>query len=103
MTLEPQCPVAATVALFGGKWKPSIMRQLRDGAVHFNELRRQLPQITQRMLTLQLRSLERDGVITRCQGEGNPPKINYSLTEKGRSLGPALDLLGEWGESNLAV
>lgn len=95
------CPVEATISVIGGKWKPSILLQLKDGPRHFNELRRLLPQITQRMLTLQLRSLERDGVITRTvQGEV-PPSVSYAFSEHGLSLGPILGALEDWGHANL--
>ena len=98
-----QCPVADTIALIGGKWKPSILLQMKDGPCHFNELRRRLPHITQRVLTLQLRALEADGIITRKAGKGNPPQMDYSISEKGMTLGPALQILEDWGHANLHV
>jgi DNA-binding HxlR family transcriptional regulator len=101
MKEAPSCPVAATVALFEGKWKPSILLQMKDGPIHFGELRRKLPDVTQRILTLQLRGLERDGIVKRETGEGNPPKMMYSMTEKGLTLGPALQILEEWGDRNI--
>jgi DNA-binding HxlR family transcriptional regulator len=97
----PKCPVASTIALIGGKWKPSILLQMKDGPCHFNELRRRLPHITQRVLTLQLRALEADGIIIRQTGEGNPPKMEYSISGKGMTLGPALQILEDWGHANL--
>jgi DNA-binding HxlR family transcriptional regulator len=101
MKFAPRCPVAETLSLFEGKWKPSILLQIKDGPVHFNELRRRLPHVTQHIMTLQLRALERDGIVRRETGVGNPPKVLYSITNKGMSLGPALQILEEWGEANL--
>lgn len=101
MRHEPRCPVASTIALIGGKWKPSILLEMKDGSCHFNELRRRLPHITQRVLTLQLRALEADGIVVRRPGEGNPPKMDYSISKKGMTLGPALHVLEEWGNQNL--
>jgi DNA-binding HxlR family transcriptional regulator len=100
MKSAPWCPVASTLEVIGGKWKPMILLQLKDGARGFNELRRLVPQITQRMLTLQLRALERDGIITRTVFDTNPPTVEYAFTIHGRSLGPILGQLEDWGEEN---
>jgi DNA-binding HxlR family transcriptional regulator len=99
MRHDPACPVADTIALIGGKWKPSILLQLKDGPRHFNELRRLLPRITQRMLTLQLRALERDGVITRKVHDTVPPMVEYAFGQRGLTLGPILDAMWEWGKA----
>ncbi len=101
MRHQIRCPVASTIALIGGKWKPSILLQIKDGPCHFNELCRRLPHITQRVLTLQLRALARDGIVMRRSGEGNPPKMEYSISKKGMTLGPALQILEDWGHENL--
>ena len=95
----PWCPVAATVDVIGGKWKPTILFHLKDGPRRFNELRRLLPQITQRMLTLQLRALEEDGIIQRTAYDEVPPHVEYAFTEHGLTLGPLLDALEHWGEA----
>jgi DNA-binding HxlR family transcriptional regulator len=100
MKSEPWCPVAATVGIIGGKWKPMILLQLKDRPRRFNELRRLLPHITQRMLTLQLRALERDGIIRRAVFDTNPPGVEYSFTNHGRSLGPILESMEDWGEAS---
>jgi DNA-binding HxlR family transcriptional regulator len=99
MKNEPWCPVAATIDVIGGKWKPMILLQLKDGPRRFNELRRLLPHITQRMLTLQLRGLERDGIVLRKDFNENPPHVEYSFTQRGLSLGIILGELELWGES----
>jgi DNA-binding HxlR family transcriptional regulator len=92
------CPVEATIGVVGGKWKPMILLQLKDGPRRFNELRRLLPHITQRMMTLQLRALERDAIIIRTDFQENPPRVEHAFSEKGRSLGPILEAMEHWGE-----
>jgi DNA-binding HxlR family transcriptional regulator len=98
MKPEPWCPVAATIDVISGKWKPMILLQLKDRPRRFNELRRLLPHVTQRMMTLQLRALERDGIILRQDFCENPPRVEYSFTAKGLSLGLILGELEHWGE-----
>jgi DNA-binding HxlR family transcriptional regulator len=92
------CPVEATLALIDGKWKPMILLQLKDGPRRFNELRRLLPHVTQRMMTFQLRALERDDIIWRKDFSENPPHVEYGFTQKGLTLGPILGALETWGE-----
>ena len=89
--------------MIGGKWKPSILYLLHRGATRFNALQRALPGITQRMLTLQLRALEHDGIVRRTVTPTVPPQVEYALTEQGRSLGPVFDALGAWGNRRLAA
>ncbi len=96
--LPTRCPVETTLQVIGGKWKPLIIFYLLQGTQRFNQLRRRLPQVTQQMLTLQLRELERDGVVRRHVYAQIPPKVEYSLTELGRSLEPILLMMLEWGE-----
>ena len=103
MKSEPWCPVASTIHVIGGKWKPMILLQLKDGPRRFNQLRRLLPHITQRMLTLQLRALERDGIVRRTVFGTNPPSVEYAFTEHGTSLGPILGALEHWGEASRPV
>lgn len=93
-----RCPVAVTLDVIGGKWKPLILYYLFQETRRFNELRRMLPHVTQQMLTLQLRELERDGVVHRKVYAEVPPKVEYSLTERGRSLEPILLAMLDWGE-----
>ena len=100
MKSEPWCPVASTIGIIGGKWKPMILLQLKDGPRRFNELRRLMPHITQRMLTLQLRALEGDGIVRRTVFDSNPPSVEYAFTKHGLSLGPILGEMEHWGESS---
>lgn len=92
------CSVEATLDVIGGRWKGVILFHLLDGTKRFNQLQRLLNGCTQRMLTLQLRELERDGVVQRKVYAEVPPKVEYSLTEFGHSLEPVLLLMREWGD-----
>ncbi|NMO94292.1 winged helix-turn-helix transcriptional regulator [Paenibacillus lemnae] len=97
------CPVTVTVDVIGGKWKGVILYHLSSGAKRFNELRRLMPSITQRMLTLQLRELEVDGVVHREIYREIPPKVEYSLTSFGETLKPILFMMRDWGIKNEEV
>ena len=97
------CEVATTLEVIGGRWKAVILFHLMDGTQRFGELRRKLPGVTQRMLTLQLRELERDGVVKRTVFPQVPPKVEYSLTEFGRSLIPVLIAMRDWGRTQRAT
>ena len=94
------CPIEACLDLIGGKWKGVILSRLLDQTRRFNELKRTIPRITQRMLTTQLRELERDKLIARKVFAEVPPRVEYSLTQKGRSLERVLTELLEWGKKN---
>lgn len=91
------CAVEAALDVIGNKWKGVILFHLLDGTKRFNELRRLIPSVTQRMLTLQLRELEKDEVIARKVYPQVPPKVEYSLTKTGQSLKPIIFALREWG------
>lgn len=93
------CPVKTTLDVIGGKWKAIILYHLIDGPKRFNEFRRLYPEITQFMLTLQLRELERDGIIHREVYKQVPPKVEYSLTEFGATLKPIILSMRNWGET----
>jgi len=103
-TME-QCtdPITNSLKLISGKWKISIIYNLRKGPTRFGELKRILAPITQQMLTKQLREMERDRLIKRNVYEVVPPKVEYSLTEFGSSLGPVLDSWCKWGNENQRV
>jgi DNA-binding HxlR family transcriptional regulator len=95
----PECPVATVVELIGNKWKLLIIRNLLVGPVRFNELKKGLPGISQKVLTDNLRSLESNGLVARTVYEEVPPKVEYSLTPMGRSLQPLFDRMTDWGNS----
>jgi DNA-binding HxlR family transcriptional regulator len=95
------CGLDAAIAVMGGKWKGLILFALQDGPVRFGELRRAVPGISERMLILQLREMEASGLVHREVYHQVPPKVEYSLTEFGRSLDAALAPLGEWGEEHM--
>jgi DNA-binding HxlR family transcriptional regulator len=97
------CEVATTLEVIGGRWKAVIPFHLMDGTKPFGELRRKLPGVTQRMMTLQSRELQRDGVVQRVVYAEVPPKVEYSLTEFGRSLIPVLIAMRDWGRSQRAT
>jgi DNA-binding HxlR family transcriptional regulator len=95
------CPVEAAVDVFGGKWKALILWWLQERTWRFAELRRQIPGITEKMLTQQLRELEADGIVDRRVYPTVPPKVEYSLTEYGRSLKRALRAICDWGQNHM--
>lgn len=92
------CAVEATMSVLGGLWKPVLVFHLLDGRLRFNALCRLTPNATPRMITLQLRELEADGVIRRIVYPEVPPKVEYDLTDFGRTLQPVLVSLRDWGE-----
>lgn len=96
------CAVEAALDVIGNKWKGVILFHLLDGKKRFNELRRLIPSVTQRMLTLQLRELESDEIILRKVYPEVPPKVEYSLTPFGKELKPLLFSLREWGARIMA-
>ena len=92
-----ECPVETTLQLIGDKWKVLIIRDLLGGTKCFNELKRSVGGISQKVLTSNLRSMEASGLISRKVYPEVPPKVEYSLTETGLSLKPILDSMIEWG------
>ena len=93
----PDCPVATTVSLIGNKWKLLIIRDLLDRPWRFNELRRDLDGISQKVLTESLRQMEADGIVIRTVYPEVPPKVEYALSKLGESLRPILDAMKSWG------
>lgn len=97
-----QCKVVNALDTLLGKWKPIILQHLlADGTLRFNELRKRMPNITQRMLTLHLRELEEQDLINRVVYPQVPPKVEYSLTEYGKTIEPLMEALHQWGENHL--
>ncbi len=93
----PECPVATTVQLIGSKWKLLILRNLLQRPWRFNELKRSLDGISQKVLTDSLRSMEEDGLITRTVYPEVPPHVGYALSETGESMRPILMAMQSWG------
>ena len=94
----PECDVATTVQIIGNKWKLLIMRNLLMRPWPFNELRKSLDGVSQKVLTDSLRQLESDGIILRTVYPEVPPRVEYSLTELGESMRPVLSAMGDWGK-----
>lgn len=93
--------VEATLEVIGGKWKPIILCHLGNGKIRTGELKRKIPTITQKMLTQQLRELEQDNIVQRKVYNQVPPKVEYSLTEEGKSLREILVAMSVWGEERI--
>lgn len=94
-----RCAVQLFVDVIGGKWKPLIIFELVQSTRRFNELRRAIPPVTQRMLTRQLRELEGDGMVERTVYPEVPPRVEYSLTQAGKTLVPIMNQIEKWGLS----
>ena len=94
----PACPVETTLMLIGDKWKVLILRDLLPGTKRFGELKKSIGTVSQKVLTAQLRDMERNGLVTRKVYPEVPPRVEYSLTELGQSLKPILDAMWDWGE-----
>lgn len=94
----PTCPVETTLTLIGDKWKVLILRDLLSGTKRFGELKKSIGSISQKVLTAQLRAMEESGLLTRTVYAEVPPRVEYTLTELGKSLHPILDAMWNWGE-----
>jgi len=92
------CPMVKTMKVIGGKWKLLLIYYMNEGTQRFSEFRRVIPPITAKMLTQQLRELELDGVVSRKVYAVIPPKVEYSLTKKGKKLLPVISSLHDWGK-----
>jgi DNA-binding HxlR family transcriptional regulator len=93
------CPVEVTVDVIGGKWAPVILAHLKQQTLRFSELRRLMPRTSEKMLAQRLHELEAAGLILRTTDGAVPPRVDYSLTDEGRSLAPVLQALYDWGAS----
>lgn len=96
--LGNDCPFIFALSLMGKRWKPAILWKMSEGFYRFGEFKREIPQISEKMLTQHLRELEADGLITRTIYPQMPPRVEYALTEFGASLQPILKELNLWGE-----
>ncbi len=95
---ETDCPLAPALAVFAGQWKPEILWHVgTGGAKRFGEIRRLIPAISPKMLTQQLKQLERDGLVTRTQYHEIPPRVEYAVTDLYRTLVPILGAIHKWG------
>ena len=99
----PACPVETTLTLIGDKWKVLILRDLLTGTKRFGELKKSVGNVSQKVLTAQLRDMEEKGLITRTVYAEVPPRVEYSLTELGQSLKPILDAMQAWGTEYKAM
>ncbi|HVF36724.1 MAG TPA: helix-turn-helix domain-containing protein [Sphingomicrobium sp.] len=104
---DPTSPVCRTISTLlsriGDKWTVLVVTTLADGSKRFNELRREIPSVSQRMLTLTLRNLERDGLVSRTVTPSIPPRVDYELTDLGRSLQQPVLALSQWALDNVAA
>ena len=99
----PACPVETTLTLIGDKWKVLILRDLLFGTKRFGELKKSIGTVSQKVLITQLRQMEEAGLLIRTVYPEVPPRVEYSLTELGRSLKPILDAMQNWGEGYQAI
>ncbi len=97
--ISPACPVETTLLLISSRWAVLILRDLREGTKRFGELKRSIGSISQKVLTSNLRDMEAKGLVARTVYAEVPPRVEYTLTELGHSLGPVLDSMFAWGES----
>lgn len=98
---QSACPVTATIGLIGGRWKTIILYILSDHTRRFGEIAARMPSISRKVLTEQLKELEADGLISRTQYKEIPPRVDYALTELGKSLRPILNDIADWGKEKV--
>jgi DNA-binding HxlR family transcriptional regulator len=98
---EIKCPVTGLLQLIGGKWKPVILYCIRSEKRRFGEISARIPDLSRKVLTEQLKELEEDGLLTRKQFNEIPPRVEYELTELGKSLAPILNEMEKWGMENI--
>lgn len=95
----PECPVATTVELIGSKWKLLILKYLLNKTMRYNELKREIDGISQKVLTSTLKSMVEDGIVIRTSHPEVPPRVEYSLSEIGESMRPVIDVMADWGNT----
>lgn len=95
----PECPVATTVELIGSKWKLLILKYLLNKTMRYNELKREIDGISQKVLTSTLKSMVEDGIVIRTSYPEVPPRVEYSLSEIGESMRPVIDVMANWGNT----
>ena len=98
--LRSECPVSIAVDVIHGKWKPLILRELKSGTLRYGQLQRRIPEASQKVLTAQLRQLERDGLIERSVHHETVMRTQYTLSAYGKTLRPALLALAQWGQKH---
>lgn len=96
------CSLEAAMDVIGGKWKPHILWKIKDAPLRFGAIQEKLPAISSKMLTRQLRALERDRLISRTEFPGMPPRVEYALTDRGQTVIPVLSSLKDWADEELA-
>ena len=95
----PECPVATTVELIGSKWKLLILKYLLNKTMRYNELKREIDGISQKVLTSTLKSMVEDGIVIRTSYPEVPPRVEYSLSDIGESMRPVIDVMADWGNT----
>jgi DNA-binding HxlR family transcriptional regulator len=95
------CPIDAMLSVIDGRWKGTILWRLSNGPMRTSELRRSIPEITERMLIRHLQELVRDGIVRRKQESTIPPRVRYSISEYGKTLVPVLEVICDWGRAHL--
>jgi DNA-binding HxlR family transcriptional regulator len=98
VNMERKCPIETVIHVLGGKWKPTILWLLLDSTKRFSELEKLIPGVTQKMLAQHLRELENDRLVIRTVYPSVPPKVEYSLSEYGKTLVPVMKIMCDWGE-----
>lgn len=97
--INATCGTAVTLALISGRWKPNILWQLLEGKLRYGDIKKRIPNISERMLAMQLKEMEADGLVTRTVHAEVPPRVDYELTNLGLSMEPMLRSIDEWGDS----
>ena len=97
--ISDNCGMAYTLSLVGGRWKPNILWKLLEGKMRYSELKKSIPGVSERILVLQLRELEADGLVKRIIHAEVPPRVEYELTSEGLSMRPMLQSISDWGDA----